>query len=181
MQLDRLRLAGSSLPPPVGFARSLNRSTYFGDLSPEAAHNSDRYKLVFCSGERIAHIAIKYAVIAHPGRNGSAWTFLAEHAISKSDTVSSPADCRTAQPHALFRASIFLCVSEVCSSRASVRPLSCISAFLYRCASQDGVLEREGNGWSPPDINHQCGSETRQAGATLVPNARIDNTGRTLF
>jgi len=26
------------------------------------------------------------------------------------------------------------------------RPLSSISAFLYRCASQHGVLEREGNG-----------------------------------
>jgi hypothetical protein len=72
-----------------------------------------------------------------------------------------------------------LCVRGVLKPRAG-RSLTCISAFLYRCASQDGVLEREGNGWSPPNINHQCGSETRRAGATLVPNARIDNTGRTL-
>jgi|HubBroStandDraft_3_1064219.scaffolds.fasta_scaffold23860_4 hypothetical protein len=67
------------------------------------------------------------------------------------------------------------------SQYGAARPLTCISVFLFRCASQYGVLEREGYGWSPPNTNHQCGSETRQAGATLVPNARIDNTGRTLF
>ena len=73
-----------------------------------------------------------------------------------------------------------VCVKGVLKPRAG-RLVSCISAFLYRCASQHGVLEREGNGWSPPNINNQCGSETRQAGAILVPNTRIDNTRGTLF
>lgn len=101
-------------------------------------------------------------------------------AVAKAGTVSIIGVYGEVEPHALFDLQ-FSFVCHRCAQAARRRLLSGSSIFLYRCASQNGILERKGNIWSPPNIDNQCGSETRQAGATLVPNARIDDTRRTLF